>query len=321
MSGERRGQPGPQPSGKLRQLLQAGWTSLSHNGYLKLGAFLAAAVFWIFVSNDDSLVSQRIVRAPLNVEGLSPEQRVPGVPERVEVRLSGPASRLGSIRPDGVDAVLNLRGISGDFEADVRVFLPQGISLVGVNPSEIIGTVEGSAQKRVPVYSVFSAPAPDDAVIEVSPSPGEVTVSGAESLVAQVTQVVVPFNPLEARERAAPYAVDAEGNPVGGVSVTPRQIRLRAARQDILYVRTVPLGLAPLTLSGLEVRSAQLSFSEITVVGSKEALASVEGLTATLPQTPPLAPGQYTLDVALALPEGVRALEAPQLTLQLRARR
>ena len=319
MSGERRTQPGLELPSSLRRRLQTALARFWHNGYLKLAAFLVAVVFWVFVRNDNALISQRTFQAPLNIEGLSAAQLAPGVPERVEVRLSGPSSRIRTISAEGVDVVLNLRDVSGDFEQDVRVFPPQGITLLGVTPREIIGTVETRERKRVPVQAVLSSAAPSDGIIEVSPSPSEVVVSGAASLVAQVTRVLVPFSPEQPRDRAVPYAVDATGEPIAEITITPAQLRLTAARRDILYTKRVPLVLSP--LPGLEVQSAKLTLLEITVAGPKAALAGLTQVEASLPETPKLTPGQYTLDVSLALPEGVSALEVPQLTLQLRAPR
>ena len=108
--------------------------TLFHNLPLKLGALLLATVFWFFVSTDDAVISQRTLRAPLHTEGLSETQVVPGLPERVTVRLSGPASRLRALNPDGLDVVLNLRGVTGSFERGVRVFPPQGITVVRGEP-------------------------------------------------------------------------------------------------------------------------------------------------------------------------------------------
>ncbi len=322
MSGERRA-PEPKPGliGTLQRALQGVFTRLLHNGYLKLGALLVALVFWVFVHNDSTLVTQRIFRVPLNVEGLETEQVTLGLPERVAVRLSGPASRIRAINPEGVDAVLNLRNVRGDFEEEVRVFPPQGITLVSVNPREIIGSVEVQSSKRVPVQAALLRADPAGAVIEVSAQPSEVTVSGATSLIDRVTRVLAPFDPESARDRVDPYAADENGDPVPGVRVTPRLLRLEAVRSDVLYTKTLTVVLASISLPGLEVRSASLTRPEVTVAGPKAALETLTEIRASLPETPQLKPGQYTLGVTLDVPEGVVVLEPVQVTLQLRATR
>ena len=296
--------------------------TLFHNLLLKLGALLLATVFWFFVSTDDAVVSQRTLRAPLHTEGLSETQQVPGLPERVTVRLSGPASRLRALNPEGLDVVLNLRGVTGTFERGLRVFPPQGITVVRVNPSELIGTVEVRVQKEAPIKVVTLGTPPADTALTVRAEPANVRVEGAETQIAQVTQVLAPYDPAtptppESAEVKV-YAADAQGEPVLGVTVIPAQVSVSAAVSAVLSVRTLPLQLAPVTVPGRRVVAADLTQDEVSVVGPKGILAELSQVTATLPETPALGPGRYTLALTLDLPEGVTARTTPQLELHLR---
>lgn len=314
MSGE------PRPGvAVVRRRANAFRERLLHNGRLKLAALLLAAVFWVFVRTDETVVSQRLLQAPLKVEGLAANQVVTGLPERVAVRVSGSSSRVAALNPDGVDVVLDLRGVTGEFEETVRVFPPQGIGVVSINPSEILGTAELSAEKRVPVRAVTLGAGPDDTLTKVRVSPGELTVSGAESQVARVTQALVPVELSGPAERGTPYAADAQGNPVAAIRLETRAVSTALTQRPVLAIRRVPLVLGPVDFSGAEVTAA-LSQNTLTVVGPSVVLGRLERVTATLSETPALSPGQYTLDVALALPEGVSALSAPQLSVRVRAR-
>ena len=307
----------------LRPLREVGaqlWATLLHNLPLKLGALFVATVFWFFVSTDDAVISQRTLRAPLHTEGLSDTQRVLGLPERVTVRLSGPQSRLRTLNPDGLDVVLNLRGVTGSFERSLRVFPPQGITTVGVAPGEIIGTVETLLQLEVPVKVVTLGTPPADTALTLRAEPANVRVEGAETQVAQVTQVLAPYDPAIPSEGAKEkvYAADAQGEPVPGVTVTPAQVSVSADARAVLSVRTLPLQLAPVTVPGRQVVSAALTQNDVSVVGSEGVLAELSAVTATLPETPARGPGRYTLALTLELPAGVTALETPQLELHLR---
>ena len=305
-----------------RVLLAQLWATLLHNLPLKLGALLLASIFWFFVSTGDTLVSQRTLRAPLHTEGLGETQRVHGLPERVTVRLSGPSSRLGALNPDGLEVVLNLRGVTGDFERSVRVFPPQGIAVVQVVPNELIGTVEARAQKEVPVQALtLAAPAPDT-VLSLRTEPAAVQVEGAETQVARVTQVLAPYRPERPDAETAPltvavYAADAQGEPVTGVTLTPAQVRVSAAAKVVLSLRTLPLQLAPVRVPGRQVVSATLAQNDVTLVGPERTLAALSAVTATLPETPALSPGRYTLALTLELPDGVTARSLPQLELHV----
>ncbi len=316
----------PARQGVLESLQEIGvrlWGQLLHKLPLKLGALLLATIFWFFVGTDDALLAQRTLRAPLHTEGLAENQTVLELPERVTVRLSGPSSRLSALNPDGVDVVLNLRGVNGEFERDVRVFPPQGITVVRVNPSDIIGSVETRVQKEVPVQVVTLGTPAADTVLETRPDPATVAVAGAEAQLERVTQVLAPYDLATegANTSAGVYAADAQGEPVAGVSVIPAEVSVTAESRAVLSTRVLPLELSPVTVSGLEVVSAKPSQANVTVVGPEAVLRELAAVTGTLPETPELEPGRYTLGLTLALPDGVTALDAPQLELNVRTPR
>ena len=297
------------------------WATLLHNLPVKLGALLVATVFWFFVSTDGAVTAQRTLRAPLHTEGLSDTQRVVGLPERVTVRLSGPQSRLRTLNPDGLDVVLNLRGVTGSFERSPRVFPPQGITAVGVVPGELIGTVETLARLEVPVKAALLGSPSADTVLTLRAEPADVQIEGAETQVAQVTQVVAPYDPAtpsEAAKEVRVYAADAQGEPVPGVAVTPARVSVSAVASAVLSVRTLPLQVTPVTIPGRQVVSASPTQNEVTVVGPESVLAELSAVTATLSETPTPGPGRYTRALTLDLPAGVTALETPQLELHLR---
>lgn len=297
------------------------WGRLRHNWRLKLGALLLAAVFWFFVSMDDTVISQRTLRAPLKVEGLGIQQVVSGLPDTVEVRLSGPSHRISALNPSGVDAVLDLRGTTGAFEQAVRVFPPQGISLVSVRPSEVLGSVETRLEQAVPVEVALVGGAPEDVQLGVRTLPSAVVVTGPEGRVARVVRVLAPVQVDAAGatspETVAVYAVDEAGLPVADVQVQPAEVEVSVSEAPVLHTRRVPVALRPFSLRPLEVRSATLSQREALLAGSEADLAALERVRATATATEGLGPGVHTLEVVLELPEGVTALEVPRLEVEL----
>ena len=190
-----------------------------------------------------------------------------------------------------------------------------------MNPSELIGTVEVRVQKEVPVKVVALGTPPKDTVLTLRAEPSNVRIEGAETQVAQVTQVLAPYDPATTPSEGAKekvYAADAQGEPVPGVTVIPAQVSVSAAVTAVLSVRTLPLQLAPVTVPGRRVVAADLTQGEVSVVGPKGVLAELSQVTATLPETPALGPGRYTLALTLGLPEGVTARTTPQLELHIR---
>ena len=316
----------------------------------KLAALGLAVLFWVFVSTDQTVTTQRSLLVPLTTLGLNANQIPVGVPDTVEVTVSGPGPRVDALRGENLDAVLDLRGTENEFERNVNVFPPQGLSLVRVNPSEVIGFVETQGSKRVPVRVVYlgagatggaaastatgagTAPGTDTLVTPVA-TPGEVTVQGRTDTLQEVTAALALVNGNADGESAgesaanggsvsaAPYAVDASGRPVAGVTLEPATVAVTLRREPVLHLRTLPLTLSLPDVSPLVVESSALSAAEVELAGPVEVLNELTEVTATVePATLPDAPGGYTLPLTLSLPEGVTVLNAPTMTLRLAGR-
>ncbi len=296
----------------------------------KLAALGLAVLFWFFVSTDETVITQRSLLVPLTTLGVSASQVAVGVPDTVEVTVSGPGPRMDALRGENVDAVLDLRGAENAFQRSVNVFPPQGLTLVRVNPSEVIGFVETRGSKSVPVRVAYVAAegatggaAPAENIL-VTPlvSPSEVTVRGRTGTLEEVTAALavvrdeggVDGNSIS----AAPYAIDASGLPVEGVVLESAEVRVSLHRDPVLHTRTVPLTFTLPDASPLTIEESTLSRAEVTLAGPEALLNGVAEVTATVePATLPTAPGGYTLPLTLALPEGVAALAPPVVTLRL----
>ena len=276
-------------------------------------------MLWFFVRTDESVTSQRTLNVPVTVVGLEDDELASGVPERVEVTLYGPSTRVDALRPEGVDAFLDLQDVTGDFNAPVSVFPPQGLSAVRVAPTEVIGTVQRRVSKRVPVRVALYGPRPADAVVQSSATPSEVTVTGLSAQVERVQAALAPLT-LE-RDADAPvslYAVDARGQPLREVRLESNQVRVQISREDVLHTQRVPLNLTLPDVSPLEISSQSLSQPDVLLAGPKEVLDSLERVPASVnPSTSVPRVREYTQTLTLQLPEGVRALERPRLELQL----
>lgn len=298
-----------------REVAAAFRERLRHNLPQKLGALVLATIFWLFVTTDDAFVAERTLRVSLRTEGLSAAESVFGLPEGVAVRLSGPSTRLRAVEPDALDAVLDLRDVTGAFEEAVRVSPPQGITLLSVTPSEVLGTVEVRGRKRVPVAVVLLSAPSEDTVLEARASPQQVQVRGPAGALAKVARVLAPYDPATPEAQAELYAVDARGVPVPGVTVAPTEAGLVVAPRAVLQTRTLPL--RPPPRRGRV--SATLLQEDVTVAGPRAALETLTEVPAALPaETSVLGPGRYTLEATLTLPDGVTALSAPRLRVDVR---
>lgn len=291
---------------------------LLRNWRRKLGALLLATLSWYFVTLGDDSTAQNTLFVPVTVEGLSSNQTPIGVPSTVTVSVSGPRTRVGRLRPENFEAVLDLTGISGEFSQELAIIAPQGITVDEVSPAEASGTVETITSKVVPVEVALLGQPPGDVQLELSFTPQQVTAEGRESALSTVVAARATAQPQAGEQEALLFAVTEEGFLNEEVSLRPDRVTLTLEQTPVLHRKEVALEVAapeaePFTLEAFEVDSDSL-----LVAGEREALAELERVTGQVElPTDELSAGEYTLPVTPQLPEGVAALETVRVQFRL----
>ena len=121
------------------------------------------------------------------------------VPRFLSLRVRGPLSRLRSLDPAQTGVVIDLRGAGEgerDFPVEARnVFVPPGVEVLAVSPSQVPLRLERIGRRRVPVRArVVGEPASGMVVAGVTVEPAEALLSGPrlqlEALPAVTTEPV-----------------------------------------------------------------------------------------------------------------------------------
>ncbi len=290
-----------------------------NNWPLKLGALGLAAFMWYFVNLSDTDVSQGTFTVPVAVEGVSPDQVPSGVPETIEVIVSGPSRGVNRLTPERLDATLDLSGVSGAFQRPILVSVPQDIDILNRIPSEAVGTVETVVTKTVPVEVGLLGGG--DGLLVPSYSPTTATVRGRSSVLERVARALATVQPEAGEQEVALYTVTETGKPVSDpmLSVDPANLTVSLSEAPILYTKDLALQVPVPDAAPFSLSSFALSQDSLRVAGPKETLDTLSEVGGSVQlDTGGLAAGEYTLQVSPQLPDGVAALEtvSAQLTLE-----
>jgi YbbR domain-containing protein len=167
---------------------------LSENLTLKLISLAFALVLWFFVMGERRHEVSHIVPVTYKgvPEGLIIANQVPG---SVEVAVSGPRALLAHLASGDMEIVVNLAGAEAGVTSFKRLeeslSIPTGLTVTRVSPAYVDVKLEHIRDKQVPVRVVLSGePAAGFRVRRLRVTPTRVTISGAESELKAVSEVV-----------------------------------------------------------------------------------------------------------------------------------
>lgn len=169
-------------------------SKLLENWALKLLSLVFAVVLWFFVMGEQKMELQYSV--PLELKNIPKGLMVANeVPSTVDVRISGPRTLLNSVRPSDISIAVDLRdlqpGLTSFKRLEERLNIPSALKVTRVSPSFVDIKLERIKDKAVPVQVVLAGEPPEGyQVVNVKTTPQRVTVTGAESEIKNVTEVL-----------------------------------------------------------------------------------------------------------------------------------
>lgn len=167
---------------------------LGENLTLKLLSLAFAVVLWFFVMGERRHEVSHIV--PVSYKGVADGLIIANqVPGSVEVAVSGPRALLAHLSAGDMAIVVNLAGAKAGVTSFKRLeeslSIPTGLTVTRVSPAYVDVKLEQVRDKLVPVRVVLSGdPAPGYRVRRLRVTPSQVTLSGAESELKTISEVV-----------------------------------------------------------------------------------------------------------------------------------
>lgn len=164
------------------------------NWLLKFISLAFAVVLWFFVMGESRMEVNYIV--PLEYQNLPDGLMIANeIPTSVAIRISGPRALQVNLNPGDIRIAVDLKGLSPGVTSFRRleesINLPSGLKITRISPSYVDVKLERIRDKQVPVRVVLTGkPAPGFIVKSYKATPAKVTVTGAESELKTVSEVV-----------------------------------------------------------------------------------------------------------------------------------
>jgi YbbR domain-containing protein len=243
-------------------------------------------------------------------------------PSSVSALVQTTDNILPNLRPSSFQAIVSLEELPAGLHAvpiQIHTGAPR-VRILNIDPAVLDLELAPIITKTMPV--VISVPDQESlspAYQVVGPPlalPDQIQLSGAAPLVERVSQVEAELllnntNAPIKRVRTL-KAVDDTGREVSGVNIAPAQVEVSILIQRQLNARNV--GVRPVTsgipLEGYRLSALSVTPTSVTLQGDPAQLSRIGSYVDTLPVDISQATGDLNLQVPLALPPDVQALDS-----------
>lgn len=273
-----------------------------------------SAGIWMVISGQQNPYREDVIQnVVVEVQNLSPDVIATGTEPSVAVRLSAPLDVWRSIQASSLEAYVDASKVTpGTQSLPVKVESSDWrVRVDSWQPAAVEIQFEAASNKSVPVKVEVIGEAPFGFVSQpATVSPQEVTVVGAESLIARVVRVTADVKLLDATstvsQQVKPVPTDESGIEVRGIKTVPEMVTVEVPiEQQVSYktVAVVPRVVGSAAL-GYQLAGVMVEPTSVTVVGDPSALRDLSYLT-TEPINISGATSDLTVNTELELPPSV----------------
>ena len=287
------------------------------NGVWLVGSILLAVIVWFAAVNQQNPVEQQRFRDTIRVDVLRDDAMlVVNPPPPVQVVVRAPSSVWTILQDDDITVSADLRGKpAGTYTVALTAALsPARLGVVSeVLPSQItISLAKRSEQVFNINISAVQSPPVGFQIADAKPNVPTTNVSGSEAQVKRVASVEARVNLSDQTKPLTRtidlLAVDAEGNAVNDVSLSPTQVTVAIdiePRPGVTVLNIAPTFQEATLPQGYLLSNYSAAPLRVAVRGER---SSIEALNGSVPTEPIDLTGKtasFNQTVKLALPSGV----------------
>lgn len=216
---------------------------------VRLVSLFLAMILWLQVAREIPQTQKAIPGVPVQVRDLPADLEPVGIqPAEITVTVRGRGKRFDTLGKEDFVALISLADARPGrvvYSID-RVTVPTGVTLVGYTPEQVTVSLEAVGEKHLPVkVRVLGRPADGFSAGTPAASPAEVVVRGRSSLLknAAAAEVAVNISGVDGSWRGERPVVilDARGNRLGGLRVTPEAVDVAIPLSPSTSAKTAPV--------------------------------------------------------------------------------
>lgn len=281
------------------------------NNSIKLLSLLLAFVLWVYVSNEQNPVREKVLNVNLENTGLAQNFLITGgMPESVRVRVQGNRNQLANLAPADFRAVVNIpEGKTGEMVLPVQVTSPSGLRVAQVSPEEVRITVDRLVDRQIAVaVSLRGTPAQGYTALAPVSQPATVIIRGPSRVVNEINQATVVVD-IQSAAKDVEQTLPVNVGPFN-VSFSPSSVRVVVPIVSAATSRAVPV-LPQLTGTPAQGFTVKRSYSEPATVqlsGPAEVLGGISNIS-TEPVNIQGIDKDLSKDAGLVVPQGVTSVQ------------
>lgn len=318
---------GYHPAPRFRNIMR--WFA-SNIRTLLLALVLGVSVWISAVTAADPDEVRTPIAVPLEIVGRDSSLVITNdIPSTIEVTLRAPRSVWEQLTAEEqpIRAILDLSDLSaGDHTTDIQIQISvRPTQIVLANPGSVTVILERLATQTFPIdLSLSGQPAVGYQAGDAIFDPGEVIISGPESLVEQVMRARVPVSLDGAREgmdQAIPVQVlDAQNAIIEGLTINPESIHVTipVSQQGGFRDVAVKVIVSGQVAAGYRLENISVFPPVITVFASDpELVNALPGVVETQPLDLQDAKENISTRLALTLPVNITIVGAQTVQVQV----
>lgn len=281
------------------------------NNSLRLLAIFLAFVMWIYVSNEQNPVREKILNVPLEHTGPAENYIITGgLPENVTIRVQGDRNELANLVPADCRAVVNIpEGKTGDLVLPVQVSSPAKLRVAQVNPAEVTVGVDRMVERQINVaVSLKGTPAEGYSALAPICYPDAVTVRGPSLVINDIRQVSAVAD-IQNVARDVVLTVPVNAGP-SNVTLSPVAVQVVVPIVNTVASKKVAVApqIAGSAAAGFAVKESAGDPAEVQIFGPAEVINKISEIL-TEPVDIQGADQNVTKEVGLLTPAGVTTVQ------------